>query len=218
MKRFLTAHLSALALLLTAGMGAQAAPIPPDQIQWNYNFAPTDPAVYAHNNASAGVTFTNEPTKSATGSSDVVVTNLRVFSAALASSPDKLVGNEGAYTVSLTLSATDTNGLHTGTLTFTGKLTGTFSSQSANVANAFDSTAAKTLALGVYSFTVKLISYTPPGPPDQSNAGSISAHVTVSNPQVTQVPEPASLMLSGLGLTFLGGAAWRKRRRVRVAA
>jgi len=27
------------------------------------------------------------------------------------------------------------------------------------------------------------------------------------------VPEPSGVLLSGLGLSFLGGFAWRKRRR-----
>ncbi len=216
MKRFLTAPLSALALLLVAGVSAQASPIPPDQLTWNYNFSPASPAVYAHNNPSAGVTFTNEPTKSATGSSDVVVTNLRVFSAATAINPDKLMGSEGHYSIALTLSATDTK-LHTGTLTFNGNLTGSFSSQSANVANAFTGSTTQTLNLGIYQFTVTLIAYTPPGPPDQSNAGSISAHVTVTEPGIKKVPEPTTLILSGLGVTFLGGAAWRRRRKARLA-
>ena len=61
-------------------------------------------------------------------------------------------------------------------------------------------------------FTVSLIAYTPPGPPDQSNAGSISAHVSVTTTQTADLPEPSTMLLSGLGLTFLGGAAWRKRR------
>jgi hypothetical protein len=219
MKRFLTAPLSALALLLIAGVGAQASPLPPDQVTWNYNFSPGAPAVYAHNNPSAGVTFTNEPTKSATGSSDVVVSNLRVFSAAMATSPDKLMGSEGHYSFKLVLSTLDSHSvLHTGTVTFTGTLTGSFSSQSANVANVFGPNSSQTLSLNGYNFQVQLIAYTPPGPPDQSNAGSISAHVTVTNTRPVGMPEPTSLMLSGLGVSFLGGAAWRRRRKARVAA
>ena len=89
------------------------------------------------------------------------------------------------------------------------------SAENANVANVFNDTSVHNLVLGTYNFAVQLIAYTPPGPPDQSNAGSISAHVTVSNAQVSSVPEPSTMLLSGLGLSFLGGAAWRKRRQVR---
>jgi hypothetical protein len=45
------------------------------------------------------------------------------------------------------------------------------------------------------------------------NLGSISAHVNVSSVTPASVPEPSTMLLSGLGLSFLGGAAWRKRRQ-----
>jgi hypothetical protein len=214
MKRFLTAHLTALALVLLAGAAAQAGPIPPDQIQWTYNFSPGAPAVYSDGGTSAGVTFTNEPTKAATGSSDVVATNLRVFSTALATSPDSITGANGNYKLTLQLSTTDGSGTHTGTVSFGGTLSGNFSSQNANVANTFMANSVKTLVLGNVTFSVQLIAYTPPGPPDQANAGSISAHVTVGGnipPPPQGTPEPSTILLSTLGLTFLGGAAWRKR-------
>ncbi len=211
MKRFCTAHLAALAVVLLAGAAAQAGPMPPSTIQWTYNFSPGAPAVLSDNDPTHGVSFTNEPTKSATGSSDVVATNLRVFSTAPGTSPDTLSGSNGNYTLTLTLSTTDNNGVHTGTLSFTGTLSGTFSSENANVANVFGPNTTQSLTLGSVVFQVSLTSYTPPGPPDQANAGSIAAHVNVS-PATAHTPEPSSILLSTLGLTFLGGAAWRKRR------
>ncbi|MFO0930462.1 MAG: PEP-CTERM sorting domain-containing protein [Gemmataceae bacterium] len=216
MKHFLTAHVTALALVLVAGTGARAAIIPPDSIQWTYNFTPGAPAVLADGNPAAGVTFTNEPTKSAVGSSDIVATNLRVFSSTTAAAPDALVSN-GAYSLAMTLTMTEGLTTYTQTLNFAGKLTGKFSAENANVANLFTSPGPVTVTLGSYNFTVSLIAYTPPGPPDQSNAGSISAHVSVSSLTPAGVPEPSTMLLSGLGLSFLGGAAWRKRRQARTA-
>jgi hypothetical protein len=216
MKRFLTAPVAALALLLLIGAGAQATPIPINQIQWTYNFSPGAPAVLADGNPSAGVTFTNEPTKAATGISDIVATNLRVFSTATAVSPDMLTGPNGDYSLALTLSTTDGSGTHTGTLTFNGTLSGEFSAENANVFNAFGPNVFQVLDLGSIRFSVEMLAYTPPGPPDQANAGSISAHVTVENITPNGVPEPSTILLSGLGLTFLGGAAWRKRRLARA--
>jgi hypothetical protein len=194
---------------LTSG-ATWASPLPPDQIQWTYNFSPGAPAVLADGNPSAGVTFTNEPTKSAIGNSDIVASNLRVFSSATADAPDVLAGN-GAYSLALTLTTTDASGTHTGTLTFTGRLAGSLSAESANVSNQFGPNTTQTLTLGSVKFDVQLRTYTPPGPPTAINAGSISAHVTVSDATVPQMPEPSSMLLAGLGLTILGGRAWRKR-------
>jgi len=117
-KRFLTAPVAALAVLLL-GTFAHASNLPPNQIAWSYNWAPSAPAVLATGNPSAGVTFTNEPDKVAVGSSDVVASNLRVFSAATAALPD-VITSTGNYTLSLKLSANDGGNVFTQTLTFSG--------------------------------------------------------------------------------------------------
>ncbi len=132
-----------------------------------------------------------------------------------------MLSSHGAYAINLTLGTSANGSLMTGSLTFTGKLSGTFSSASANVANMFGPDAMQTLTLGAYTFTVQLISYTPPGPPNQFNAGSISAYVSIAGPNndvhPSSVPEPSTMLLSGLALTFLGGASWRKRRQSSAA-
>jgi hypothetical protein len=220
-KRFLCAPVAALALLLLFGAGVQASPIPPDQIAWTYNWSPGAPAVLADGNPSAGVTFTNEPTKAAVGSSDIVASNLRVFSSATAAAPDMLTGSNGNYVLTLQLSANDNGTPFNASLTFSGTLAGSLSAENANVANMFTDAGPKVADLGTFRFTVSLMAYTPPGPPDQSNAGSISAHVTVENIVPTDggtVPEPSTIVLSGMGLTFLGGAALRRFRKGRVTA
>jgi hypothetical protein len=223
MKRFLKAPLIAVALLLGLGASARATLISPDHVTWTYNFTPAAPAVTADGNPSAGVTFTNEPTKAAVGSSDIVATNLRVFSTAPGSSPDQITGSNGKYTISLLLTNTTDPGAPSTTFKFTGTLKGTFSAENANVGNTFGGGNTQTVQLGNYKFTVALTSYTPPGPPDQSNAGSMSAHVTVTavdhgGPHPADVPEPSTMLLAGLGLTVLGAARWRRARARRLAA
>jgi len=216
MKRLLISSLAALALLLSGGAGAQATVMDPETVAWTYNFSPGAPAVIADTSPGAGVSFTNEPTKGAVGSSDVVASNLRVFSAATSASPDKLTSN-GAYSLNLTLTSAAAGPPQTANLTFTGKLKGKFSTESANISNMFGPNSTQTVLLAGYNFTVSLIAYTPPGPPDQSNAGSIAAHVTVSAVTTpAQVPEPSTVLLSSFGLSLLGGAAWRKRRKART--
>jgi len=218
MKR-LFSPIAALALLLAASAGAKA-----DPIQWTYNWTPGSPAVTADGNPGAGVTFTNEPSNGATGNSDIVATNLRVFSAAPASVPDVL-NSQGAYSLVLTLSTVENSQTLSGSLTFAGKLGGSFSKESANVSNVFGPNATQTLTLGSSTFTVSLASFTGPAPPRLDplappvNAGSIGAHVNVSAAVTpTNVPEPSTMLLSALGLSFLGGAAWRKRKLVRKSA
>jgi len=228
MKRFLTASVAATALLLATGLGAQAGSVPPDSLAWTYNFSPTAPAVFADGNPSAGVTFTNDKTKPASGTSDVVVTNLSIFSTAAPTTPDKLTTN-GTYTIGLTLATNDGGTVYTAPLTFTGKLGGTLSGQSAGVTNTFGPHSTQSVNLGSYTFTVSLGAYTPPGPPSQASStggptglyGSISAHVSIASNDgpgpSADTPEPGTMLLSGFGLSLLGGAAWRKRRQARVA-
>jgi hypothetical protein len=218
MKRFLFAHVAAATVMLFATTSARAGLVPVDQAQWSYNFTPAAAAVFADGNPSADVAFTNETTHSAVGNSTVVLTNLRVSSTADPGHPDLLTHN-GSYSISMVLGTSANGSPMSGTLTFKGKLGGSFSASSSNVTNKFDPLfSSQTLTLGAYTFTVSLLPFTPPGPPGSTNAGSVAAFVSLSGgPHITSVPEPSSMLLSGLGLTFLGGAAWRKRRLARLA-
>ena len=211
MKRFLLGIAAAAGLLCLGGTPAWAGPSIPD-VNWSYNFTPNQSFVSADSPGTGTVTFTNEPTKNATNSSDVVVTNLRVSSTASPDTPDTLTTN-GAWTVSLKL--TDASSGASDTMTFSGKLSGTFSSSNANVTNAFTGQTSYTwTAPNGNSYTVSMVGYTPPGPPTASNAGSISAFVQVTPGVHTgSTPEPSALVLSCLGLGFAGLTAWRKRRR-----
>jgi hypothetical protein len=215
MKRSLLSIASAVGLLCLAGTPAGASPTPAAPVQWTYNFTPSSPFVSADAPGSGTVSFTNEPTKNATNSSDVVVTNLRDSSTATPTSPDTL-NSSGAWKVSLTL--TDSASGQSATMLFTGKLSGSFSATNSNITDQFTGKTSYTVVLGGNTYTVSLTGYTPPGPPTASNAGSISAHVTVTPGNsggggVASAPEPSTLVLSCLGLGFAGLASWRKRRR-----
>jgi hypothetical protein len=59
--------------------------------------------------------------------------------------------------------------------------------------------------------------YTPPGPPGSDNSGSISATVTVRPVNIQKSPEPSTMVLSVVGLSFLGLSSWRKRRQKALA-
>jgi hypothetical protein len=218
MKRFWT--LLAPAVLLLAGAPAHADPSASDLVEWSYSWSHNyaSGSIPADSPGTGGVSLTKEQTRDATGSSDVVATNLRTFSTATASSADKLNSN-GSY--ELTITITDKASGETGTLTFTGKLSGTFTADSTNITNQFTGSTTQSITLGDNTYTVTLTSYTPPGPSTAESSGSIGAHVEVTaggDIQKTDAPEPSSLLLSCVGLALAGGAAWRKRRQTLAVA
>jgi hypothetical protein len=233
MKRFLPFVASAFGWLVCSGSPALADPIPAPNAQWSYNFTPNVPQNQvtadprSDGGTPGGVNLTNEPTKFATGSSDVVVTNIRAFSAALPTSPDTFGPSSGNWSEGLVL--TDVASGQSSNLTFTGKFNGAISGGdpthniggNSNITTTLDPQT-QSVTLGNNTYTVSLTSYTPPGPPGASNGGSISAHVTVttsgSGIGIAAVPEPSSMVLSGLGLSLAGLAAWRKRRQRRLLA
>jgi hypothetical protein len=199
--------LAALALLLIAGNRGRA-----DFIQWSYNWN-INPISVLSDSGNGSVSFTNQPAQTATGNSDTVATNLKANSLADPKTPDTL-NNTGAYT--LTLSLTDTTSGQSGTLAFSGKLSGSFSKDSANITNQFNTPTVQTLFLGNNSYTVSIGPYSPPGPPDSTNLGSIAAHVDVSSigPAGNPSPEPSTLLLGLFGLTGAGVLSWRRHRTV----
>jgi len=214
MKRLLS--LLALAVVLVANGTASADPSPPS---WTYQWTPSPAAITGDPPFSGGVTFTTMAAPiTAAGTSDIVATNLLLFGSATAANPDHFTDG-GGY--SLTVHIVDVASGQDGFATFAGKLTGTFSAQSSNLTNDILDTVAnpqtQVLFLGDNKYTVTMPDnyYSPPGPVGLGSLGSIGARVVVegSDGQVAETPEPTSLLLSCMGLTLAGAAAWRKRRQ-----
>jgi hypothetical protein len=211
MSRRLTPAACAGALLAVASVFA--APARADLVGWSYSWSPASPSVAA-TTGSGSLSLSSEGTLAALGNSDVVATNVKSVSSALASSPDTFA-NAG-YTLSMTL--TDTASSQSTTLDFTGLLNGTVSSGSAHVTNAFTGLTTQTVTLGGNQYTVTLNSYLPPGPPSANNVGAFGASVTVvpgddSVGEPNGVPEPSSLLLAGLGCSSLLALRFRRRRK-----
>jgi hypothetical protein len=131
---------------------------------------------------------------------------------------------KSTYVLTMTIKDNTTNG--TGNLTFTGSIGGGLSPGSSTLVNTFADTT-KSLTLDGHTYTVTLPASMPLAAPG-SNQQNIGATVSVTDANggnggggngggggggVQGAPEPASLVLGGLGFSLLGAGGWWKRRR-----
>jgi hypothetical protein len=198
----------ATALLFLTNISARA-----DQIAWSYNWEPSASKVFANGGGSGYLKLTDEPAKTAGGSSNTVVTNIQAVSTAAFNTPD--IFNK--VPVSFSLQLQDLASKATDKLTFSGSFSGVITGSFANVQWASTSPMSETVTLGGNKFTVALGSYTPPGPPGAQNSGALNAFVTVTPPSsggghTSGTPEPAALTLACMAFPFVGLCSRRKRR------
>jgi hypothetical protein len=143
----------------------------------------------------------------AANETDVVATNLRPVSDADPENPATFT--DKGYT--LTLFLLDVQSGASGTMDFTGLLNGTISEFTAMVRNQFTGQTTQQLILGDNLYEVSIGPYTPPGPPEASNLGSIGAHARVTVTALHKTPEPSTLLLALLGGPIVGYRVWRRR-------
>jgi hypothetical protein len=191
---------TAVTWLGLAGAGARAEMIP-----WSYSWTPNVTAVSADSPGTGKIVLQSEPGATASGSSDIVATNLQTVSSADDDHPDHFT--DTSYQLNLTL--TDLASHAAGSLTFAGLLNGTISKLTSDISNTFTGPTTQTLALGANVYTVTIGPYTPPAPPDAVNLGAIGAHAQVSV-RPAQSPEPSTLVLAGLALAAVGAVIVRR--------
>jgi hypothetical protein len=201
---------AALALTLVGTTNARAEFIP-----WTYSWLNSPAQVLADSPGTGMITLTNENTRDAIGTSDIVATNIHAVSTAPSDHPDVFTAKP--YSLGLTL--TDKDSGASGSLTFTGQFSGTLTANNSLIKNTFTGQTTQSVVLGDHLYTATIGQYVPPGPTGAVNAGSISAHATVevsSVIQVTPTPEPSTLALWSVSLPFLGVSLWRRAKTRRA--
>jgi hypothetical protein len=211
MKRFFLMTATVASLLL-AGSTARAAAVP-----WKYNFTPTDSgtgavltSIASDTNATTKIILTNENPTNAAGNSDIVATQVGISSSAPAGFPDTFANKS----VTLKLNLTDSDSGAVGDFFFTGQFSGEASGSRSSIKFMPTGTQSFTQVLGGNEYTVSFSAYTPPPPSGASLKGSIAYTVEVRPVDIQKAPEPSTMLLAGLGASFMGLGAWRKRRNV----
>jgi hypothetical protein len=186
---------------------------------WSYSTTPQASPIASDNNPfTGGATFSPVASTPEHGSADILLTNIRLFSAATAGAPDQMfAGGQYGITVSLHDAASGADG----SVTFSGKLTGTFSLSSADLTNAFTDPTSVTLTVGSNLYKVTLGEFVAPGYPPSTPPGAIYAHVETLGgavPASADAPEPSTLLLGCLGVGGYLSSRLNRRRREATAA
>ncbi len=126
-------------------------------------------------------------------------------------------------TYDLALKITDNTTHDSGTLHFTGSLTGSLTATTSALVDSFTPVTSNSLTLDGHTYTVKIptVTLAPPTSPQEN----VMASVSVANaggvvpsspppPPSNGTPEPTSLLLSSLGISLLGIGRWWKCRRL----
>ena len=137
-----------------------------------------------------------------------MATNIKTASTADPSNPTGFATfTNKPYSLAMTI--LDEASGKSGTMTFSGAFSGSLSAKSALISNMFTGAQKQSITLGNHLYTVQVGPFAPPGPPTATISGGIS---TLANVSVKDVPEPSTLVLSGLCLSLCGAGWWWKRR------
>jgi len=164
--------------------------------------------------------------------------DIQVISTATSANPDVIKAGTGGYTLTLNMWLKDpadpaNNGQPTGQVSFTGaiKSTGDTTGLAANIGNDILSVTDMTgthagqnfgqVQVGNVLFTVSYSGFAEPGGTNNASFGPISFHIngsaSVDGGKPPSAPEPSSMLLGCLGLSFVGGVVYRARRRKALA-
>jgi hypothetical protein len=236
-RAFFTASAALPLLLLAAGPAAADA-----IFQYSWSVSPgTIATVSASDPTQAGtgaITLTS-PAGPFTGviGTDTVAAIVTATSTASSANPDVIpLQLSGNYT--LTLNLTDQASQASGSLSFTGLLSGALTAQSSSTLNTILGTtdgngfnpwqSGGVLQLGDTVYSVDYNGYLPLGSPQEGTAGGIGFTISTSPidagnpgpvevPEAAGLPEPGTALLAVLGAGVTGLAGWRRRARCPAA-
>jgi hypothetical protein len=209
MKRLSTRLVATLVALLPA----TASSVRADFLDWGYHWSVNTPVISSGTGSVALAVV-----QDGTGADKIPALSVTTTSAALPTNPDAFHSN-----YNLTLTLTDNPSSSSGSVTFAGQINGTLTASGSALTNTFLSPLTQQVTIGqhVYSVTIDPAT-TRLLPPGSATPPLLDALVTVSNGSQNgggnggtagNTPEPASLVLGGLGISLLGVGSWWKRTR-----
>ena len=155
--KFSHSHLAGVSLVLLLAFVPKAHA---DLIPWAYNWSASPSEIHADAPGTGKITLSDESIHSAIGDSNTVATNIKTYSTAVATNPDIFTAKPYAVTLSLTDLVSGT----TGSLTFSGVLSGQLTFDSSNIGNTYTGLTTQQLILGNTVFTVTIGAFTAAAP------------------------------------------------------
>jgi hypothetical protein len=216
MKKSLVLFAAALAVLIV-GTNVRA-----DSIPWGYAATPTSIVNNGGGSATSTISFT-AGSGVASGNSGIIIYNVTTTSTAPDGSPDSFTNVPFNLAVTLTdvkgTGSASLSAVSSGTVNFAGLFNATNVTNKSLLpgTNTWTSPTTANITLGApdtgwNNYNVQVISFTPPGQPGGA-PGSIEAVVTITpgtappggsgETPPSATPEPASLVLAGLGLPLV---------------
>ncbi len=197
--------------LLTALFASLVAFASPARADWVYTTNPSPPGLTVTNGSgatasSASVQLT--PFSNATGSSTIPVI---AYVTSSGSTPVTFDSGDPNTHYQLTLNIMDNSTHASNTWTFNGAITGTLGTT--GLTNSLTPVGSSTFSLGKDVFTVTIPDQALTGPGQQNIIANVTVNGGGGGGTVSSTPEPASLVLGGLGFSFFGAGCWFKRRR-----
>ncbi len=203
---------------LVASLSATACSVRADFLDWGYHWSVNTP-VLSSGTGSVALAVVQD----GNGAHTIPAVSVTTTSAALPTNPDVFHSN-----YNLTLMLTDHSSNSSGSLTFAGLISGTLTASGSALTNTFLSALTQQVTIGqhVYSVTIgpdttRLLapgSATPPLLDATVTVGDVSQNGSGGG-TTSSTPEPASLVLGGLGFSLFGvGCWWRRTRRTELPA